>query len=85
MHPIFHISLLKKFVGDPAYIVHLESVVVNDSLTYEDVRVETIDRQVQRLRNKKFALFKVLWNSKCIEGATFGAEESMIGNYPHLF
>ena len=37
MHPIFLISLLKKYVGDPASIVPLESVVVIDRLSYEDV------------------------------------------------
>ncbi|KAH0710910.1 hypothetical protein KY284_012337 [Solanum tuberosum] len=46
VHPVFHISLMKKCVGDPASIVPLESVVVKDSLTYEEVRVEILDRQV---------------------------------------
>ena len=47
VHPIFHISLLKKCVDDPASIVPLESVAVNDSLSYEDVLVEILDRQVR--------------------------------------
>ncbi|WMV24969.1 hypothetical protein MTR67_018354 [Solanum verrucosum] len=43
VHPIFHISLLKNCVGDPASIVPLESVVVKDSLTNADVPVEILD------------------------------------------
>ena len=53
VNPVFHISLLKKCVGDPASIVSFECVAVKDSLSYEDVPVEILDRQVRRLRNKK--------------------------------
>ena len=44
VHPVFHISLLKKCVDDPASIVPLESVAVKDSLSYKDVPVEILDR-----------------------------------------
>ena len=61
VHPVFHISLLKKCVGDPASIVPLESVAVKNSLSYDNVPVEILDRQVRRLRNKEVASVKVLW------------------------
>ncbi|WMV18499.1 hypothetical protein MTR67_011884 [Solanum verrucosum] len=85
VHPIFHISLLKKCVGDPASIVSLESMAVKDSLTYEDVPVEILDRQVQRLRKKEVASVKVLWRSQSVDGATWEAEAAMKAKYPHLF
>jgi len=85
VHPIFHISLLKKCVGDPASIVPLESVVVKDSLTYKEVLVEILDRQVRRLRNKEVTSVKVLWRSQSVEGATWEAEAAMKSNYPPLF
>ena len=59
VHPVFHISLLKKYVGDPSSIVPLESVAVKDSLSYDDVPVESLDRQVRRLRNKNVISVKI--------------------------
>ncbi|WMV58654.1 hypothetical protein MTR67_052039 [Solanum verrucosum] len=42
VHLVFHISLLKKCVGDPTSIVPLDSVDVKDSLTYEEEPVESL-------------------------------------------
>ncbi|WMV07792.1 hypothetical protein MTR67_001177 [Solanum verrucosum] len=39
-------------------MVPLESVAVKDSLTYEEVPVEILDRQVRRLRNKEVTSVK---------------------------
>ncbi|WMV13471.1 hypothetical protein MTR67_006856 [Solanum verrucosum] len=73
VHPVFHISLLKKCVGDPASIVPLESVAVKDSLSYEDVPVEILDRQValtapstdrRRTHGPSYSTFEVLTH-KC--------------------
>ena len=61
--PVFHVSLLKKFLGDPAAIVPLESTALKDSLSYEDVPVEILDCRVIGLRNKEVASVKVLWRS----------------------
>ena len=37
VHPIFHISLLKKCVSDPASVFPLKSVDVKDRISYDDV------------------------------------------------
>ena len=60
VHSVFHISLLKKCVGDQASIVSFESVAVKYSLHNEDVPVEILDCQVIRLRNKEVSSVKVL-------------------------
>ena len=67
VHQVFHISLLKKCVSHPTSVVPLENVAVKNSLSYEDVLVEIIDRRVRRLRNKEVTSVKVLWRSQFVE------------------
>ena len=54
-------------------------------MTYEEVPVEILDRQVKRLRNKEIASVKVLWRNQKVESATWEAEDDMKKRYPHLF
>ena len=42
--PVFHMLLLKKCVGNLDSVIPLESVAVKESLSYEDVPVEILDR-----------------------------------------
>ena len=46
IHPVFHVYMLKKYVGDPVSIFPLKSLVVKENLSYEDVPVEILDSQV---------------------------------------
>ena len=85
VHPVFHISMLKKCIGDPVSILPLEGLGVNENLSYEEVPVEILDRQVKKLRNKKVASVKVPWRNHLVEGATWEAEADMKPRYPHLF
>ncbi|KAK4733652.1 hypothetical protein R3W88_007913 [Solanum pinnatisectum] len=78
VHPIFHVSMLKKCVGDPTSIVSLEGLGVKENISYEEVSVEILDRQVKKLRNKEIAYVKVLWRNHLVEGATYEAGANMM-------
>ncbi|WMV09970.1 hypothetical protein MTR67_003355 [Solanum verrucosum] len=85
VHPVFHISMLKKSIGDPSLIIPTENIGINDSLSYEEIPVQILDRQVRRLRTKDVASVKVLWRNQLVEEATWEAEEEMKKRYPYLF
>ena len=70
VHPEFHMSLLKKCIGDPAVVVPLDNTDIHAILSYEEIPVEILDRQIRRLRNKEVPLVKVIWRNQSIEGAT---------------
>ncbi|WMV47004.1 hypothetical protein MTR67_040389 [Solanum verrucosum] len=85
VHPVFHISMLKKCMGDPSLIVQTENVEIKDNLSYEEIPVQILDRQVRKLRTKEVASVKVLWRNQFVEEATWEAEEDIKTRYPHLF
>ncbi|WMV19737.1 hypothetical protein MTR67_013122 [Solanum verrucosum] len=81
VYPVFHISMLKKCLGNPSLILPTESVRINDSLSYEEIPVQILYRQVRRLRTKDIASVKVLWRNQFVEEA----KEDMKKRYPYLF
>ncbi|WMV28669.1 hypothetical protein MTR67_022054 [Solanum verrucosum] len=85
VHPVFHISMLKKCIGDPSLILPTESVRIKDNLSYKEIPIQILDRQVRRLRTKDVASIKVLWRNQFVEKATWEAEEDMKKRYPYLF
>ncbi|WMV46258.1 hypothetical protein MTR67_039643 [Solanum verrucosum] len=52
VHPVFHVSMLKKYMGDPSLIIPIENIGIKDSLSYKEIPVQILDRQVRKLRTK---------------------------------
>ena len=85
VHPVFHVSMLKKCLGDPASILPVEGLGVDEDLSYEYIPVKLVDGQVRRLRNKEVAKEKVLWRNHLFEYSMWEAEADMRSCYPYLF
>ncbi|WMV46220.1 hypothetical protein MTR67_039605 [Solanum verrucosum] len=58
VHPVFHIYMFKKCMGDPSLIISTENIGIKDSLSYEEIY-----RQVRKLKNNEVASVKVLWRN----------------------
>ncbi|WMV46030.1 hypothetical protein MTR67_039415 [Solanum verrucosum] len=85
IHTVFHVSLLKKCVGDPMSIVPLEGLGVEKNISYEEVPIEILGHQIRKLRNEQVASMKVIWRNQLVEGATWETEANMMSRYPHFF
>ena len=84
VHPVFHVSILKKSIGNPVCIHPPEGLGVNENLSYEEVPIKILDHQVKKLRNKEVASIKVLWRNHLLEGETWEGEADMKSHYPNI-
>ena len=44
VHLVFHISMLKKYIGNPSLMILIKDIGINDSLFYEKIHVHILDR-----------------------------------------
>ena len=76
-HPVFYVSMLKNCLSDPPSILLVEGLGVEEDLSYEEVPIEILDRQIKRLSNKEVYTLKVLWRNHIVGGAKWEAEADM--------
>ncbi|XP_070043202.1 uncharacterized protein [Nicotiana tomentosiformis] len=69
VHPVFHVSMLRKWIGDPTRVVPTD-VQITEDLSYKKIPVAILDRQIRKLQNKEISSVKVLWRSKNVEEMT---------------
>ena len=70
VHPVFHVSMQRKCIGDPSRVFPVDDVQVTKELSYEEKPVAILDRQVRRLRTKDVSSVKVLWKNNSIPSLT---------------
>ena len=59
VHPVFQVSMLKKYHGDGNYIIRWDTVLFYENLFYGEEPVSILDREVRKLRSKEIASIKV--------------------------
>ena len=85
MHPVFHISMLRKYISDPSRVLQPQSVELNEDLTFEEEPVAIVNYQVRQLRSKVIPMVKVLWRSNSVQEHTWDTEAEMRAMYRYLF
>ncbi|WMV41812.1 hypothetical protein MTR67_035197 [Solanum verrucosum] len=76
-HPVFHVSMLKKYHRDVDYIIKWDSILLDKDLQYEEEPVAILDRDVRKLRSKEIKSVKFQWKHRPIEEATWKIEKDM--------
>ncbi|XP_027190475.1 uncharacterized protein [Cicer arietinum] len=84
VHPVFHISMLQKYLHDPSHVINHEDVQLDGSLSYVEHPIAILDRQVRRLHSKDIVSVKVLWRGPSSEETTWEPEEVICVKHPYL-
>ena len=85
VHEVFHVSMLRRYTPDPAYVGDWGEIEIDTDRTFEEGPVHIMDSQDQVLRCKTVRLVKVLWQHRGVEEATWEREDTMRATYPFLF
>nr|GEX05871.1 putative reverse transcriptase domain-containing protein [Tanacetum cinerariifolium] len=85
VHSTFHVSNLKKCSSDKPLAVLLDEMHIDDKLRFVKELVEIIDREVNRLKQRRIPIIKVRWNSRRVPEFTWEREDQFRKKYLHLF
>jgi hypothetical protein len=85
VHPVFHVSMLRKFLWDPDHQIKLEPIAVQQDLTLECRPVHILEPSERVMRRRSIKYVKVLWTNPYEREATWELEELMRQKYPELF
>ncbi|GJT38026.1 putative reverse transcriptase domain-containing protein [Tanacetum coccineum] len=82
LHDTFHVSNLKKYLGNANLHVPLNENKIDKTLRFVEEPVEIMDREVKSLKRSRIPLVKVHWNSKRGLEFTWEFEDYMKSKYP---
>nr|AAX96704.1 retrotransposon protein, putative, Ty3-gypsy sub-class [Oryza sativa Japonica Group]ABA92965.1 retrotransposon protein, putative, Ty3-gypsy subclass [Oryza sativa Japonica Group] len=85
VHPVFHVSQLKKCLRVPEEQAPLKEIHISNDLTYPEHPVRILDEAEKRTRSKVWRMYKIQWSNHTADEATWESEEFLRTEYPHLF
>ncbi|XP_075112579.1 uncharacterized protein LOC142182281 [Nicotiana tabacum] len=52
IHPVFHVSMLRKFISDSSQVLEAPAIPLDEKLSYEEKPTAIVDRQLKKLFGK---------------------------------
>ena len=85
IHDVFNVSMLRKYISDPSYVLEAPPIELNEDLSFEVQPIGIVNQIMKELGNKVIPVVKVLWRSDIVEEMTWETEASMRSHYLYLF
>ena len=70
VHPVFHVSMLRKYLKDPEQKIEAELVIIQQDLTMECHPVHILDFSDRVMQNRTIKYVEVLWTNQSEREAT---------------
>jgi hypothetical protein len=85
VHPVFHISMLRKYIRDPELKIEVDPIIIHQDLTIDAQPVHVLEFSRCVIRNRTIKYVKILWSNQMEREATWELESTMCNKYPDLF
>ena len=85
VHPVFHVSMLRKYLKDLEQKMDAEPLTIQQDLTMECHSVRILDFSDRVMWNRIIKYVKILWTNQSEQEATWELEAQMREKYPELF
>ncbi|XP_052725984.1 uncharacterized protein LOC128194426 [Vigna angularis] len=84
LHPVFHVSQLRKYIENPSHVLELEDVRLPPDRTLEMQPVCIAESDTKYYKRKAVRVVRVVWDARTGD-LTWEVESAMKDLYPHLF
>jgi hypothetical protein len=85
VHPVFHVSMLRKYIRDPELKVKADPIIIQQDLTIEAQPVCVLEFSERVMRNHTIKYVKILRSNQTEREAIWELESTMRNKYPDLF
>jgi hypothetical protein len=85
VHPVFHVSMLRKHIRDPELKIEADPIIIQQDLTIDTQPVHVLEFSERVMRNRTIKYVKILWSNQTEGEAIWELESTMRNKYPDLF
>ena len=85
MHPVFHVSMLRKHIPDPNMVEPQRPENLQPNLTYPEGPLRIGERRIKKLKDREISQVRVFWGRRKRVVITWEAEDKFRADYPELF
>jgi hypothetical protein len=85
VHPVFHISMLRKYIRDPELKIEVDPIIIQQDLTINAQSVRVLEFSERVMCNRTIKYVKILWSNQTEREATWEFKSTMRNKYPDLF